>query len=445
MRRSLPLAADGSIVIPKPLVEEVFGKAREAVLHIRTGCLVLSPIFVDMESGQLPQILGKYASFQDLNHILSRHFSRGASEALQFEGDLSVLSLSDVFLFLSASRKTGVLQVQEESRWGFFLQAGNIVYAAGDDSRLGLAAHLLRRQFITEQDLVEGMRGLEQPGAEVFDTLHTMSGLTPEEFREEWAKSVEEILFRVFTLGRGKFFFQNGEVKAPFLLDMPLSTTNYVMEAARRIDEWGHLQDRIPPLDAMLVLVEDVTASAALSFEEEQVLGQVTGQRTVQEVLLRAKVGELEGKKAVVSLIAAGLLAAKRAKEELPAGAPSLSQFELQLLSPKIETYNGVFTTVYQALHVEIGNKARVVVSAFFKGLEPKTSVLAGSDIDDDGALVAQPVLANLATLPPSEREAALVRDLNEMLYFQLFAVKNALGPEMEAGIVEMAKTLLAQ
>jgi hypothetical protein len=35
------------------------------------------------------------------------------------------------------------------------------------------------------------------------------------------------------------------------------------------------------------------------------------------------------------------------------------------------------------------------------------------------------------------------VRDLNELLYFQLFAVKNTLGAEMEAGIVEMARSLL--
>lgn len=444
MRRSLPLAADGSIVIPKALVEEVFGKAREAVLHIRTGCLVLSPIFVDLESGQLPQILRRYASFQDLDRILGEHFRRGATETLQFEGDLSVLSLSDVFLFLSASRKTGVLQVQDESRWGFFFHAGNLVYAAGDDGRMSLAAHLLRRQFLTEQDLVEGMRRLEAPGADLFRELHTLAGLTPEEFREEWTKSVEEVLYRGFALGRGKFSFQNGEVAPPFALDLPLSTTNYVMEAARRIDEWGHLQDRLPPLEATLVLVEDITASTALSFEEEQVLGQVTGHRTLQEILLRAKVGELEGKKAVVSLIAAGLIAAKRISESAQK-SPGLSEAELSSLTPKIATYNGVFTSVYQALQVEIGAKARVVVAAFFKGLDPKASVLAGSDIDEQGALLEGPVLANLASLPREEREAALVRDLNEMLYFQLFAVKNTLGPEMEAGIVEMAKTVLAQ
>lgn len=445
MRKSLPIEPDGSIVVPRQLVEEVFGKAREAVLHVRTGCIVLSPIFVDMESGQLPQILAKCAEFQDLDRILESHFTRGAVESVQFEGDLSVLSLSDVFLFLSASRKTGLLEVQEEGRWGFFFKTGNVVYAAGKDPRLGLAAHLLRRQFITEQDLVQGTRRLERPAAEASQEMLALSGLTPEEFRDEWVKSVEEIIFRVFTLGRGRFRFQNGEVGAPFNMALPLTTTNYVMEATRRIDEWGRLQDRLPPMESLLVLSEDVTASTALSFEEEQVLGQVTGERTVQEVILRAKVGELEGKKAVASLVAAGLIAVKKPKDEGPPPPPALTEGERLPLMRRIESYNSVFTSIYQALQVEVGAKARVILTAFFKGLEPGSSVLAGCDLDDGGGLDAAPVLANLAALQADHREEALVRDLNEMLYFQLFAVKNTLGPEMEAGIVEMAKTLLAQ
>ncbi len=444
MRKSLPIEPDGSIVVPKQLVEEVFGKAREAVLHVRTGCLVLSPIFVDMESGQLPQILARYAAFQTLDRILEGHFSRGAAENVQFEGDLSVLSLSDVFLFLSASRKTGILEVQEESRWGFFFKAGNLVYAAGSDVRLSLAAHLLRRQFVTEQDLVEGLRRLEAPGADVGRDLLAQTGLTPDEFREEWVKSVEEVIFRVFTLGRGRFRFQNGEVTAPFVLELPMSTTSYVMEATRRIDEWGRLQDRLPPMDAVLLVTDDVTASTALSFEEEQVLGQVTGERTVQEVVLRSKVGELEAKKAVASLVAAGLVAVRKTKEAAPAAAaPALGTAERAPLVPRIEAYNSVFTTIFQALQVEVGIKAEVILSAFFKGLEPKSSVLSGLGLDPEGAVPVEEVLASLAALPAAERETALVRDLNELLYFQLFAVKNTLGAEMEAGIVEMAKTLL--
>jgi hypothetical protein len=446
LRKSLPIQADGSILIPREIVEGTFGKAREAVVHVRTGCLVLSPIYVDLESGRLPQILEAYHVFQSLDRIKERAFSRSGEDAVQFEGDLAVLSLSDVLLFLSASRKSGLLEVQEESRWGFFFKAGSLVCAAGMDARLGLAAHLLRRQFVTEQDLVEGLSRIEDPQADVPKQLLAISGLTPQEFQDEWVKSVEEMLYRVFALGKGHFRFQNGEVKPPFILPLPMTTTNYVMEATRRMDEWGHLQDRLPPMGAVLVLAEDVTASTALSFEEEQVLGQVTGERTVQEVILKSKVGELEAKKAVVSLLAAGLVYVPQKVEKAVAASPeAIEEAERAPLASRVEAYNAVFNTIYQALQMEAGAKARMILSAFFKGLEPGASVLYGLDLDQDGAIPVNGVLANLAALPRPQRETALVKDLNELLYFQLFAVKNTLGPEMESGIVEMAKTLLKQ
>ncbi len=257
---------------------------------------------------------------------------------------------------------------------------------------------------------------------------------------------MEEILYRVFAMGKGHFRFLNGEVKPPFILPLPMTTTNYVMEATRRMDEWGHLQERLPRMDVVLAIAEDVTASTALSFEEEQVLGQVTGDRTVQEVILKSKVGELEAKKAVVSLVTAGLVHVAQRAEAIKAPEPKVVADQDRLpLTPRVEAYNSVFTTIFQALQMEAGAKARLILSAFFKGLEAKSSVLCGLDLDQDGALPIERVLNNLAAVPQDQRETVLVKDLNEMLYFQLFAVKNTLGAEMESGIVEMAKTLLKQ
>jgi hypothetical protein len=227
-----------------------------------------------------------------------------------------------------------------------------------------------------------------------------------------------------------------------------MSTTNYVMEATRRIDEWARIQDRVPPADAVLDLAEDVTASTALTFEEEQVLSQINGTRTLDEVVLSAKVGEMEGKKAVASMVAAGMVRVVRQAEPpgevLPVPDTVLPSAERAALASRIESYNNVFSTIYQALTVEVGNKVEVILGAFFKGLEPKASLLSGLGFSQEGTLPGDVLLSRLAELPEG-REEALVMDLNELLYFQLFAVKNSLGPEMEAGIVEMARTLLKE
>jgi hypothetical protein len=442
--KSISIRPDGSILVPKELVEDVFGKAREAVVHIRTGYLVLSPIYVDMESGQIPQLLAQYHTFQDLDTIVGRYFQKAAAETVQFEGDLSVLALSDVFLFLSASKKSGVLILQERIKWGFFLQNGNLVYATSEDPKTGLAAYLLRRQFLTEQDLLEGSRFLEEQ-EDTLKVLLQLTSLTHQALQEQWVRCVEEMVFQVFGLAKGRFSFVNGEILSPFVLGLPMTTTNYVMEATRRLDEWARIQDKIPEDSAVLTLAEDVTASTKLSLEEEQVLAQITGARTLVEVVNKAKVGELEGKKAVASLIAAGLVRVSKPAGAAPEPAPPpphLSEEEKALLLARLDSYNAVFSAIYQALSMEAGSKVEVILGAFFKGLEPGVSVLSGLGFTPEGILPPERILEKLAQVP-EERFEVLVRDLNELLYFQLFAVKNTLGPEMEAGIVDMAKSLL--
>jgi hypothetical protein len=444
MRKSLPINVDGSIIIPREIVEEVFGKASEAVIHIRSHSLTLSPIYVDLNSGELPKVLSSYFGEERLETTIAKYFERTSEEAVQFEGDLSVLSLSDVLLFLSASKKTGCLLIEEERPWGVFFSDGHLVMVAGEDYRYGLAARLLRRQFVTEQDLVEGMR--KSGKGSLTDSLFEISGLTREEFSREKIQAMEETLFHLFEFSKGKFSLHNGALNQKAVEALPLSTTNYVMEATRRLDESSRIQSQFPAPDATLELSEDVTASTKLSFEEETLLAQVNGIRSVEEVVLRSKLSELEAKKAVVSLMAAGLIRLKKSKEEEKAVSEiALDNDEKERYSGKISSYNSVFCNIYMALQVEAGARTEVILSPFFKGLEKESSILYGLSLEEDGSLDFQKVMQNLSKFPKEKREEILIRDLNELLYFQLFAVKNSLGPELEAGIIEMAKSLLVQ
>ncbi len=445
MRKSIPIGDDGSITIPADLAGEVFGKAREAVVHLRSGCLIVSPVYVDLESGTLPQTLQRYFGPTSLQAIFDKHFERGMSENVQFEGDVEVLTLPDVFLFLSASKKSGALFLETQDRWGFFFSDGNLIYASNDNPRSGLAAYLLKRQFLTEQDLVEGLKLLDNETPSLV-ALQDVSGLTRGEFLEQRMRSVEEVIYQVFTLQKGRFRFQNGILKDPYRLELPMTTTNYVMEATRRLDEWSRIQDRVPPPEAILEVAEDVTASTKLTFEEEQILGLITGIRNLEDILAGAKVGEIEGKKAVASLLAAGMIRVQKAPAPPPPPdtANKLPPEERESLESRIETYNNVFSSIFQALSMEIGNKVEVVLGAFFKGLEARDSLLAGLELDEGGMLPTETILTKLASVPEN-RTQALVSELNELLYFQLFAVKNSLGSEMERGIVEMAKTLLQE
>lgn len=443
MRKSLSINSDGSILIPKEIVEEVFGKAKEAVIHIRSHSLTLSPIYIDLNSGEIPNILNRYFKEENLGFIIEKHFKKRSSEGIQFEGDLSVLSLSDVLLFLSASKKTGCLLIEAEKPWGVFFNDGHLSLIAGEDFRFSLAARLLRRQILTEQDLVEGLR--KGDGNELHNILFLLSGLTKEEFEREKVLTIEEMIFHLFEFTSGKFSFHNGELNPKAAVPLPLSTTNYVMEAMRRLDEFSRIQNQLPSLDSVLEISEDVTASTKLSFEEETVLSQVNGQRTFQEVILNSKLQEIEAKKATASLLAAGLVKIRREKAEKVEVKSTLKNEEKRKFTTVIDSYNAVFCNIFQALSVEAGNKTMVILSPFFKGLEKGSSILYGISLEEDGSVDREKILQNLSQFEEEKREEILIRDLNELLYFQLFAVKNSLGPELEEGIVEMAKSLLGQ
>ena len=448
MKKSVRVSDDGSINIPGELAEGVFGRATEVVVSVRTGCIVLSSVYVDMDSGDIPMLLEAFHDWESLDTILEKHFERASTESVQFEGDLSVLGLSDVFLFLSASKKTGCLMLENGKRWGFFFLNGNLVYAASDDFREGLAAYFLRRHFITEQDLAQGLSLIESNPSPA-DVLRGVSGLSEEDFYGQWTHCVEGNIYKVFTFTDGKYRFISGSVLEPFLLKLPTTTTNYVMEATRRVDEWARLKGRVPEPEAVLEVVEDVTASTRLTMEEEEILLNVNGTRNLQEVLARAKVDEMEGKKAVASLLAAGLIKVTKSGVEETPEAPRerettafLDEEERQTVLELVERYNGVFSTIYQALSMEVGHKVEIILGAFFKGLEPGVSILSGLNFNAEGMLPADRLVDRLSNVE-RDRKEKLVMDLNELLYFQLFAVKNSLGPEMEAGIVEMAKSLL--
>ncbi|MFB3851005.1 MAG: DUF4388 domain-containing protein, partial [Acidobacteriota bacterium] len=294
-----------------------------------------------------------------------------------------------------------------------------------------------------EQDLVEGLRKGE--GSKPLETLFSISGLTKEEFERERILTFEEMIFHLFEMTSGKFSFHNGELDRSAAIPLPLSTTNYVMEAMRRLDEFSRIQNQLPSLDAVLEISEDVTASTKLSFEEETVLAQVNGKRTFQEVILNSKLQEIEAKKSVASLIAAGLVKAKREKVGAVEIKTALDDEEKKKFGAVIDSYNAVFCNIFQALSVEAGSKTMVILSPFFKGLEKGNSILYGLSLEEDGSVNAEKVLQNLSQFEKEKREEILIKDLNELLYFQLFAVKNSLGPELEEGIVEMAKTLLGQ
>ena len=119
----------------------------------------------------------------------------------------------------------------------------------------------------------------------------------------------------------------------------------------------------------------------------------------------------------------------------------SLHTDEIRDLLEVIAAFNDIFGAAYQALKLESGEKALIALNAFFK--QQQMVLFDGASFSPEGTLREEHLLKNLVAVDHDERREVLVNGLNELLYFVLYALKTGVNPDVERGIIEMARAVL--
>jgi hypothetical protein len=122
----------------------------------------------------------------------------------------------------------------------------------------------------------------------------------------------EEALFTLFTLPAGTFLFDE-EVDLP-PREINGSNEMLIMEGIRRVDEWGVIRDRTPPLDTVLGLamnLDERRPEISLAPEEWRILTLVDGRNTIAEISDRCGLGEFRTCQIIVRLLDAQLIEKK--------------------------------------------------------------------------------------------------------------------------------------
>ncbi len=110
-------------------------------------------------------------------------------------------------------------------------------------------------------------------------------------------------MFRILTWDDGNFELVGPEAKSfPEIIDMP--TEHVLMEGLRQLDEIRHMQKKLPPMDAELVVVTPLMSRLAdLSGEDLDVFQLVYNYGTVRDVLDRAPSGDADAATILIRLI----------------------------------------------------------------------------------------------------------------------------------------------
>ena len=236
---------------------------------------------------------------------------------MAIEGPLRELGVHDVFQLLDLTRKTGALRIRSALRDNdgvVHFRNGRVVGASMRDESHRLGRKLVQAGRITEEELL-GALALQIKEGEtrrVGELLVAMGAISQRELNRQVRRQIEAVVFELLSWSEGYFRFEEGDPDAEVVDDEAgLTAEALLMEAARRIDEWARMADRIPDADVVPALSDaesDHTASLDLRPAEWQVLAAVDGVTRVRDIAAMTGLSEFEAARVVYGLLSTNVV-----------------------------------------------------------------------------------------------------------------------------------------
>jgi len=207
-------------------------------------------------------------------------------------GNLKTMELAELLQWLSQSRKTGTLVIDNgdiEKR--IFFETGTVISAAASDPKEYLGHFLVSHGFINEATLAQAMDKQKETQMLLGKILVTIGAISEENLDTMLRLKAEEGIYELFTWPEGDFEFLDGVLPEYTMVPLSIDIPGIVMEGTRRLDEWKRMRERIPsplcvPVQvAQWAIKEDATGEA-------KILAQVDDDRTVQEIALQTHSSE---------------------------------------------------------------------------------------------------------------------------------------------------------
>ena len=171
---------------------------------------------------------------------------------MPIEGPLRELGVHDVFQLLDLTRKTGSLRVRSALRDNDGVVKfvnGRVVGASMRDDSHKLGIMLVQAGRVTQAELERALAIQAQPGESrrVGEVLLSIGAISSRELERQVRRQIETVVFELLSWSEGYFSFEEGTPDNVTPDDGGgLTAEALLMEAARRIDEWARMADRIP-------------------------------------------------------------------------------------------------------------------------------------------------------------------------------------------------------
>ncbi len=276
-----------------------------------------------------------------------------------FQGQLSSVNLADIFQTLHMNRQTGTLIVTGpgQSVVHIYFDNGQVAMcaAAAVEGYAFLIHSLLRKGMLQADQAKDLQHRVQATGQGVRELLLASGAVGEAEVDEIAAWCIEEVVCPIFEWSEGDFTFADGAptsaLQSVDVVSMGrggLQTTQLLLEATRRKDEWKRIREVITDANTLYVVDNEGRANLRniqTDAEILKVLRYLDGRHRLDDVASAVGVTRFDTFAIAAQLVLAGV-ARPRTPQELVADAEALRR------TGELDTARGLLESVLSAANV---------------------------------------------------------------------------------------------
>jgi hypothetical protein len=364
----------------------------------------------------------------------------GPDDDLTIRGEIGDTSVPELLRSLLGSGETGILTLRSgEVTKSIFIRAGRVLYAASTNPDERLGESLLLRGRITVRQYLEASKMI-RPGRRLGAILVELGALQGEELIPAVEHQVKDILMDVFTWTHGTYELVIKDLDPENVVTLNISTENLILEGIRRVRSWSQLMRGLGDISVVFARAGGADYKLELSPEEQEVLAQVSGRSTIEQICEVSYLGHFETCRILWGLLVLGVLARRGQTDPVAEEGARAREREWDL-EGIVEKFNQMFGRIYTFLQGRLGREVDGFMDAVLDDVSRQYGALFGGvDLKQYGRADFEQMLANVADLPPEQRKSLMVAGLNELVFVIQLSVRTRFGKEEEAVVSGIIK-----
>ncbi|MCB1043354.1 MAG: DUF4388 domain-containing protein [Acidobacteria bacterium] len=225
-------------------------------------------------------------------------------------GNLSTMSLAEIFQWLAIGSKTGTLLVEGTGiTKRVFFESGAIASANSSDPKELMGQFLISSNKLTDRQLRVALEMQSRDQTMLGDILLKQNILTKDELLDILRTASEEVIYDLFVWTEGDFEFHDGKMPDREIVNFNLDVTHIILEGVRRADEWGRIREVFP--DGATIVrpcVDNIVDKLPLSRNDERLLRLVDGERMIESIAMDVRLTRFDVFKGLLDLFEAELI-----------------------------------------------------------------------------------------------------------------------------------------